>query len=169
MRKAVTGLALALALAACGDDGDPTSCRPDGVAEVTGTVAGQALGPFVRAAVVDLGAPIGEMAATHALVLDEVAGACGAVAPTGKHLVVLFCASPIPQVYPVTTTQGFRCPTDGVLGIVERDGGTDLATSTSGSVTIDAAAGCVRGTYALQLGADSIEGTFDAVACDAAP
>ena len=157
MRYAVV---LALALAACGDDGyDPNSCTPDGVADVDGMVANEPIGPFVRAQQVATGS-------MTAIVLDEVAGACGEVAPTGKHLVFLFCDPPVAKTYTITSEQAFHCPTSDVLALIEKDGGTDFATATSGELTLEhEGTACADGTYTAMFGVDMLEGMLDAVVC----
>jgi len=156
MRPAV---ALALALCACGDDGfDPNSCKPDGVADIDGMIKGESIGPFVRAQEVTTGSMIG-------ISLDEVAGACGEVVPTGKHLVFLFCAAPVVGPYMIASEQTFHCPTGDVLALIEKNGGEDFAIATSGSLTIDHAGGCADGTYTATFGLDELNGTFDAVDC----
>src|SRR4051812_41096824 len=106
---------LAITLAACGDDGyDPNACVPDGIADVDGTVMNESLGPFVRAQHVTMAGP----GPTHAIVLDEVAGGCGEVAPTGKHLVLLFCQAPVALHYTIGSQQNFHCPTNDVLALI---------------------------------------------------
>ena len=147
-------------LAACGDDGsDPDSCQPDGFSDAVSTVQGEQLGPWVRAAQF----PVGTM---HAIVLDEVAGACGGVAPTGKHLVLLMCEPPEEKNYRIVAERTFRCPGSEVFAVIEQDGGADIASSLDGTLRIDFAAGCVRGSYTMTLDTiDDIEGSFDAVVC----
>jgi hypothetical protein len=147
-------------LAACGDDLDPNSCQPDGWSDGLATVQGEALGPWVRAAQF----PVGTM---HALVFDEVAGACGEVAPTGKHLVLLMCEPPEEKNYRIVAERAFQCPGNEVHAVIERDGGTDIAGSLDGTLRIDSAIGCVRGSYTITLDTiDDIEGSFDAVVCN---
>jgi hypothetical protein len=148
-------------VAACGDDGsDPDSCRPGGFAEGDGEVAMESLGPWVRAAQV----PVGAMTA---LVFDEVDGTCGEVATTGKHLVLLMCEPPDEKNYRIVQRQQFRCPGNEVFAVVERDGGTDVASSLDGILRIDSAGGCVTGGYTVQLDTfDDLGGVFDAVVCD---
>jgi len=154
-------VAMLAALGACGDDGlDPDSCQPDGFSDGLATLQGEQLGPWVRAAQF----PVGTL---HALVFDEVAGACGEVAPTGKHLVLLMCEPPEPRNYRIVAERQFRCPGNEVFAVVERDGGADVAKATDGTLVIEEAAGCVRGSYALILNTlDELEGSFDAVVCD---
>lgn len=163
MRPAVL-LALAALLGACGDDGyDPNSCKPDGFADVEGLVKNEALGPFVRAQQIPTNQPSGP---GYAIVLDEVGGACGELASTGKHLVFLFCAPPAAAIYNIGSEQNFRCPTNDVLAIIEKDGGADFATATSGTLTILHAEGsCLDATYKATFGIDEISGAFDAVVC----
>jgi hypothetical protein len=147
-------------LAACGDDGlDANSCKPDGFSDGLGTVQGELLGPWVRAAQF----PVGTM---QAIAFDEVAGACGEVVPTGKHLVILMCEPPEEQNYRIVPRHAFRCPGAEAFAVIERDGGTDIASSLDGLLTIDSAEGCVRGSYAITLDTiDDIEGSFDALVC----
>lgn len=148
----------------CGDDGDPTtSCLPDGLAEGESVLRGEPLGPFVRAA--QLALPPGS-AGTHALLFDEVAGACGESASTGKHLVLLLCAPPAPGEYRIVGTSVYRCPGDDVLAVVEKDGPTDFAISTTGTLTIESTEGCVRGSYEVQFNSETLLGAFDAVVCE---
>ena len=156
---------LAVTLGACGDDGhDPDACLPDGKADADGMVKNQPLGPFVRAHQVAMNQPAGP---SHAIVLDEVAGGCGEVAPTGKRLVFLFCQEPINVPYTIASEQTFRCPTNDVLAIVETAGGTDFAIATSGTVDIlHAPGGCLDGVYTATFGIDEVTGTFDALVCD---
>ncbi|MBA3454710.1 MAG: hypothetical protein H0T42_16605 [Deltaproteobacteria bacterium] len=138
-------------LAACGDDGvDPDSCQPAGTSE----------GPWVRAAQISVGT-------MHALVFDEVAGACGEVATTGERLVLLMCEPPEEKNYRVVPEQSFRCPGNEVLALVERDGGTDEAKAISGTLEIESVTGCVRGSYSVTLPTlDMLEASFDAVVCN---
>lgn len=158
-------LALSLALAACGDDGyDPESCKPDGVADVEGIVKNEPIGPFVRAQQLVTNQPTGP---GYAVVLDEVAGACGELAPTGKHLVFLFCAPPVAAIYAIGSEQTFRCPTNDVLALIEKDGGADFATATTGTLTIMHAEGsCLDATYTATFGIDDLTGAFDAIVCN---
>lgn len=157
-------LALGAALGACGDDGyDPTSCTPDGFADVEGMVKSEPLGPFVRAQQIATNQPTG---AAYAIVLDEVAGACGELSPTGKHLAFLFCAPPVAAIYAIASEQNFHCPTNDVLALVEKDGGADFATATAGTLTILHAEGsCLDATYTATFGVDDVTGAFDAVVC----
>lgn len=157
-------LALGTLLGACGDDGyDPTSCQPDGFAEAEGMVKNESLGPFVRAQQIPTNQPTGP---GYAIVLDEVAGACGELSPTGKHLVFLFCAPPVAAIYNLASEQTFRCPTNDVLALVEKNGATDFATATSGTLTILHAEGsCLDATYTATFGIDEVTGAFDAVVC----
>ena len=143
-------VAIAL-LAACGDDGsDPDSCLPDGTSD----------GPWLRAAQVRVNT-------MHALVLDEVAGTCGEIAPTGERLVLLMCDPPEDKNYRTVTQQMFRCPSTEVLAIVERDGGIDVAKSISGALQIESVAGCVRGSYSIMLSnLEQIDASFDAIVCE---
>jgi len=154
---------LAITLAACGDDGyDPNGCVPDGTAETDGMVANESLGPFVRAQHVTLNNASGP---THAITLDEVAGACGEVAPTGKHLVFLWCQEPVAVHYTIASQQTFHCPTNDVLALIEKDGGDDFAMSSTGTIDIMHTGGCTDGVYSVTFGLDEITGTFDAVEC----
>jgi len=163
MRLAIVLVLVGSALGACSDDGyDPNSCKPDGVADVEGMVKNEPIGPFVRAQQVATNQPSGP---DHAIVLDEVAGACGELATTGKHLVFLFCAPPVAVPYTIASEQNFHCPTNDVLALIEKDGGADFATATSGQLTIDHAGGCLDGTYTATFGVDDLTGTFDAVVC----
>jgi hypothetical protein len=149
---------LVLALASCGDDGlDPNSCEPAGFTD--GTSESGDLGPFERAEVIR----VGEL---YALAFDEVAGTCGETASTGTHVVMLMCDPPEVRNYRVVAKAQFRCPGAEVLAIVEQDGPTDVAQSSSGILSIESAGSCVRGTYSVQLTADVFEGAFDAVVCD---
>lgn len=154
----------AITAGACGDNlEDPTTtCLPDGVAEGETMLRGEPLGPFVRAAQITL--PPGS-AGTHALLFDEVAGACGDSAATGKHLVLLLCAPPAPGTYRIVGPSAYRCPGADVLAVVEKDGPTDFAIATTGELTLESVVGCVRGTYAAELGGETIGGMFDAVVC----
>lgn len=158
------GLMLVSTLAACGDDGvDPNSCLPDGFADGEGMVGSEPLGPFVRASQIEVTTRTG---LTHALVFDEAPGACGEVAATGKKLVILFCEAPTERDYILVGPLAHRCPGDNLLGLVERDGAMDVASATSGTISITQAGTCMRGTYSVQLNTDLIEGAFDAVVCD---
>lgn len=152
---------LLVAVAACGggdDAGDPGSCLPDGFAEGESVIGGVPLGPFVRAGVIanELGS---------ALVFDEQAAACGEHVSAGRHLVIQLCAPPEPKAYRVVGRQLFRCPGDDVLAFVEEDA-LDVAVATTGTLTIDDAAGCVRGSYTVEFNGETIGGVFDAVACE---
>ena len=146
------GLTMIALLAACGDDGaDPNSCLPDGTSD----------GPWLRAAQVTVGD-------AHALVFDEIEGTCGEIAPDGERLVLLMCEPPEEKNYRMVTQQMFRCPGNEVLAIVERDGGTDVAKSISGTLQIESVTGCVRGHYSTMLSnLEQIEASFDAVVCAA--
>lgn len=153
-----------IALVACGDDGyDPNSCKPDGFADVEGMVKNEPLGPFVRAQQVPTNQPTGP---GYAIVLDEVAGACGELSTTGKHLVFLFCAPPVAAIYAIGSEQNFRCPTNAVLALIENNGATDFATATGGTLTILHAEGsCLDATYTATFGVDDVTGVFDARVC----
>lgn len=137
-------------LAACGDDaGDPERCLPAGTSD----------GPWLRAAQV----PVDTM---HALVFDEVEGTCGEVATTGERLVLLLCEPLEEKNYRIVTQQAFRCPGNEVLALVERDGGTDVAKSISGTLMIESVTGCVRGSYSIMLSTlEQVDASFDAVVC----
>lgn len=153
---------VALALLGCGDDPDAT-CAPEGFSDGEGTVAGAALGPFARAALITpQPRPFGGVA--WALELDEGAGECGQPGP-GRRLGVLFCDTPAPGEYAISLGSAFRCPSDKVVALLEDERGMDLGEATGGSVTVSYAGGCVAGTYTLELGSDSISGAFDAVIC----
>lgn len=154
---------LSLWLAACGDDLDPGRCLPDGFAEGESVVSGQPLGPFARAALVEVTSPTG---VTHAIAFDEAPGVCGEVPSTGRRLVLLFCDLPVSRDYIAVRRQQLRCPGDNVLALIEESGGLDVAEASAGTITIADAAGCVRGEYSLQFDADQLGGAFDAVACE---
>src|SRR5687768_3378367 len=108
MTNRVLGLVV---VAACGGggespdgDGGVGNCGAEGNGSVTGTVGGATIGPIVRAnqvAVPGFG---------FAIVLDEVAGACGTPADTGEHLVLLFCTAPAAGSLTVVSEQQFMCP-----------------------------------------------------------
>jgi len=153
-------LALGVLLAACGDDGlDPDSCQADGFSDAVSTLNGEQLGPWVRAAQF----PVGTQ---HALVFDEVAGACGEVAPTGKHLVILTCDPLEEKNYRFVAERAYRCPGNEAFAVIERDGAIDVAKSLDGTLRIDTAEGCVRGSYTITMSSlDEIDGSFDAVVC----
>ncbi len=163
MRLAVL-LALGSVIGACGDDGyDPNSCKPDGAADVEGMVKNEPIGPFVRAQQIMTNQATGP---GYAVVLDEVPGACGELAPTGKHLVFLFCAPPVAAIYAIGSEQTFHCPTNDVLALIEKTGGTDFATATAGTLTILHAEGsCLDATYSATFGVDDLTGAFDALVC----
>lgn len=152
---------LLVAIAACGggeDAADPNRCQPDGFAEGESVIGGAPLGPFVRAGMIanELGS---------ALVFDEQAAACGEHVRAGRHLVIQLCAPPEPRTYRVVGRQVFRCPGDDALAFVEEDA-LDVAVATTGTLTIDDAAGCVRGTYTAEFNGEVIGGVFDAIACE---
>jgi hypothetical protein len=153
-------LAVIVILAACGDDGlDPDSCKPDGFSDGLATLNGEQLGPWVRAAQL----PVGTQ---HALVFDEVAGTCGEVVPTGKHLVILTCDPLEEKNYRIVAERVFRCPGNEAFAVIERDGAIDVAKSIDGTLRIDTAEGCIRGSYTIMMSSlDEIEGSFDAVVC----
>lgn len=157
-------LALGCALGACGDDGyDPNGCKPEGFADVEGVVKNEPLGPFVRAQQMPTNQATGP---GYAIVLDEVTGGCGELSPTGKHLVFLFCAPPVSAIYKVGNEQTFQCPTNDVLALIEKNGGEDFATATSGTLTILHAEGsCLDATYTASFGIDEVTGAFDALVC----
>lgn len=155
---------LAALLGACGDDGyDPKGCLPEGNADVEGMVRNEAIGPFVRAQITPTGAATGPQ---YAIVLDEIAGSCGDVGQTGKHLVLLFCEMPINVPYTVASQQTFQCPTNDVLAIVEKNGGEDFAVATSGTVDLFHLSACMDGTYEIDFGIDRLTGAFDAAVCN---
>jgi len=151
---------LGLLGAACGDDDlDPDSCKPDGLSDAVATINGEQLGPWVRAAQF----PVGTQ---QALVFDEVAGGCGEVSPTGKHLVILTCDVLEEKNYRIVAERAFRCPGNEAFALIERDGATDVTKSIDGTLRIDVAEGCVRGSYSIMMSSlDEIEGEFDAVVC----
>lgn len=95
----------------------------------------------------------------------EIASSCGEVAPTGEHLVFLFCGEPVIGSYALTSEQLYRCPVAAVLAIIETDGGADLAAATAGTLTIARTGACISGSYTAIFGADQLTGTFDAVVC----
>ena len=151
----------AIVLTGCGDDPD-TTCDPIGFADGESIVAGEALGPFARAAlVVPEGRPFG---VAFALAFDEGEGTCGEPG-IGRRISVLFCDTPVAKAYEVVTVSAFRCPNEGVMAIAEDATGADLADAVSGVVTVSYAGGCVAGAYELELGGAMIEGAFDAVVC----
>jgi len=154
-------LAVIVLVAACGDDGlDPDSCQPDGFSDAVSTLSGEQLGPWERAAHV----PVGTQ---HALVFDEVAGTCGEVMPTGKRLVILTCDPLEEKNYRLVAERAFRCPGNEAFAVIERDGAIDVAKSLDGTLRIESALGCVRGSYTIMMSSlDEIAGTFDAVVCD---
>ncbi len=154
--------AIACVLGACSEGYDPNSCKPAGTADVAGMVKNTPIGPFVRAEQVPTNQPMGP---PYAIVLEEVARACGENAPTGSHLVFLFCDPPAARTYEVASEQYFRCPTDQVLALIEHDGGQDFAASTAGTLTIEHTGGCLDASYRATFGIDELVGTFDAVAC----
>ncbi len=158
-------VAVSLALGACGDDGyDANSCKPEGFADAEGMVKNESIGPFVRAQQVMTNQPTGP---GYAVVLDEVAGACGELSPTGKHLVFLFCAPPVAAIYAIGSEQTFHCPTNDVLALIEKNGATDFATATAGTLSILHAEGsCLDATYTATFGIDDVTGEFDAVVCN---
>ncbi|MDQ3370851.1 MAG: hypothetical protein M3680_35990 [Myxococcota bacterium] len=155
-------LAGSLGFAACGggDDGpDGPSCGTLGTAELTGTVMGTQVTPVQRAHLVPTGS-------NYQIVIDEVAGVrCGDPGLTGEHLVLLFCDKPTATTYPVVGESTFECPGTNSYAALERSGGTEYAKATGGSITIDEVAGCVLGSYELTFGAETLSGSFDAVAC----
>jgi len=156
-------LALVALSGACGDDGyDPQACLPAGNADVEGMVKNEPIGPFVRAQITQTGAQSGPK---YAIVLDEIAGSCGDVAPTGKHLVLLFCEMPINVPYTVASQLTFQCPTNDVLAIVEKNGGEDFAVATSGTVDLFHQGECMDGSYEIDFGIDRLTGAFDAQVC----
>ena len=155
---------LAVTLGACGDDGyDPKGCLPEGTADVAGMVKNEGLGPFVRAQITPTRATKGPQ---YAIVLDEVAGECGDVGQTGKHLVLLFCEMPLNLPYTIASQQTFGCPTNDILAILEAGGGEDLAVATSGTVELMHAGTCMDGMYELDFGIDRLSGNFDAAVCE---
>ena len=145
-----------------GDDPDET-CAPEGFSDGEATILGAPLGPFARAGLVTPEArPFGGVA--WALELDEGDGACGQPGP-GRRISILFCDTPMAATYPISVAMAFRCPSEKVVALLEDETGADLAEAVGGSVTVTYAGGCVAGSYELQLGADTIEGSFDAVVC----
>lgn len=161
MRIVLFALVTIVGLAAC-EDPDET-CKPEGFGDGEGMVAGAPLGPFARASLVTPDPrPFGGVA--WALGLDEGDGACGEPG-AGRRLTVLFCDTPEAKEYEISTPMAFRCPSEKVVAIVEDEAGADLAEATGGSVMVSYAGGCVAGSYELELAADAISGSFDAVVC----
>jgi hypothetical protein len=154
-------VAIAILTAGCGEDPD-TTCRPEGRADGESVVAGAPLGPFARAALISPDPRPLNIAWT--LALDEGEGTCGEPGP-GRRITALFCDTPAAQDYEVVIATAFRCPTEDVLVLLEDETGADLAEGVGGTIHIDYAGGCVTGTYDLQLGNDTIAGSFDAVVC----
>lgn len=170
--------AMVLAGGACGGDGgeapdaasadalQPGACGTAGSGTVNGMIGGVAVSPVVRAAQVTIpGSGV-------AIILDEVAGACGQPATTGEHLVLGFCAAPTAMTYPAVGEQQFDCPGANAFGLVEQNGTSDFAESLSGTITIiSATSTCVTGTFDISLqpagaGAPaSLTGAFSAVVC----
>ncbi len=162
MRFAVVLALVLAALGACSGGFDPNSCKPTGTADVEGMVKNTPIGPFVRAEQVPTNQPMGP---PYAIVLDEIAGACGEHPTTGAHVVFLFCDPPTARTYAIASEQYFRCPSADVLALIEHDGGEDFAASTAGTLTIEHAGGCLDATYSAMFGIDELVGTFDAVVC----
>lgn len=162
MRSALFSIGLVAAIG-CGDDPDET-CEPEGSSDGEAMVAGEQLGPFVRASLVTPDPrPFGGVA--WALGLDEGEGTCGAPG-SGRRISILFCDTPAPVEYAISIGMAFRCPNDEkVVAILEDETGADIAEATGGSVTVTYAGGCVAGAYELQFGTDEISGSFDAVVC----
>lgn len=101
-----------------------------------------------------------------AIVLDEASGACGVTASSGKHIVLLWCEPPTPGTYVVVSERLFDCPGANVLGLIEQSDGVDLGSAISGTISIDSAAGCVRGTFELSFGENPVTGELDARVCE---
>ena len=156
-------VALALLLAGCGDDLDLDRCVPEGFADGEAMIAGEPLGPFVRAAQVTTSSS--QVPLTHAFVFEETAGTCGEASTTGKHLVIAFCEPPTETEYTVVPASQLACPGQQAVALVERAGGEDLIRANAGTVTITHAGACVAGTYALTFGGDMMEGGFDVAVC----
>jgi len=165
----------------CGDDGDgmnvaDAATRDSPVADATidmpvmnacgtpgvvnGTVMGVAIAPVVRAQQRTIGT------SGVVIVLDEVPGACGVNSTTGEHLVLGFCTAPMPGTYPAVDNS-FSCPSNNTFGLVEHNGGMDLAFTTGGSVTIaTATATCVTGSFTLDYAnSEQLAGSFNAEIC----
>lgn len=166
----------------CGDDGDGmnvadaamrdspvvdaaidtpvvNACGTPGV--VNGTVMGVAIAPVVRAQRRTIGT------SGVVIVLDEVAGGCGMNSTTGEHLVLGFCATPMPGTYPAVDNNTFSCPSSNTFGLVEQGGGMDLAFTTGGSVTITTATTtCVTGSFTFDYAnSEQLIGSFNAEIC----
>ncbi|HVK87056.1 MAG TPA: hypothetical protein VM513_23210 [Kofleriaceae bacterium] len=156
-------VALALLLAGCGDDLDLDRCLADGFADGEAMIAGEPLGPFVRAAQVPTSSVL--LPLTHAFVFDEAAGACGEASTTGKHLVIAFCEQPTESEYTIVPPSQLACPGSQAVALVERAGGEDIIRANAGTITITHAGVCVAGTYTLTFGGDMMEGGFDVAVC----
>ena len=177
MRIACLALSAVWLLACGGDDGAggvdaatdavAGACGAAGTGTVTGSVGGATISPVVRAGQVTI---TGEGVA---IVIDEVAGACGVPGATGEHLVLGFCGAPTVRTYTVVGEQAFGCPGTDVFGLVEQNGGNDFAESLSGTVAIASIEGtCVSGTFDISFmpgsgpgTPESLSGSFSAVIC----
>ena len=144
-------------------DGSQGVCGTTGEGSVTGSVGGVEISPVLRASHVTIpGQGI-------AIVLDETAGACGVAGETGEHLVLLLCDAEI-GLHSIANEQAFACPGSNSAALIEQNGGTDFATATEGSVTIDISDECTTGSFTIDMTPDvgepgTLTGSFAAVVC----
>jgi hypothetical protein len=148
-------------------DAPTAGCGSAGTGTITGSVGGATISPVVRANQVTISG------AGVAIVLDEVAGACGTPGSTGEHVVLGFCDAPTVRTYSVVGEQAFGCPGTDAFGLIEQNGGNDFGESLSGTITIGSIAGtCVSGSFDISFmpasgpgTPESMSGTFAAVIC----
>jgi hypothetical protein len=107
-----------------------------------------------------------------AIVLDEVAGACGVPASSGDHLVLGFCEAPTARTYSIVRPANFSCPGTNAIALLETGGGMDIGEGVAGAVTITSVLGtCVSGTYDVDMQPEGggplseFGGVFNAVIC----
>ncbi len=89
-----------------------------------------------------------------------------------RRAILQLCARPTLRAtsYPVVTSLGSACPAegDGVLALVQENGGGLVAQAQSGAIAIESVDGaCITGSFGLAFaGGDELSGAFAAVICD---
>jgi len=148
----------------CGGDEE---CKAGGEATVQGSVEGRTVD-----AVSALYGPHPVFDGFFALVIDERTMTCDAP-PTGagKSLVFIFCAPAAARDYSMVGLEDLPeqpCPDLAVAtGLLEEEGGSDVASAMSGSLTVDSTGSCVAGMFSTTFtGGGQLGGSFRAAACE---
>ncbi len=149
-------------------DSGAAVCGGDELGSVSGTVAGEMVDPIAAA----WSRPHPTFGYATLIVLDEDATAsCGASGTgTGERLSLIFCDVPDVGEYEIVTPEAFpedSCPGDSIASaIVEDEGGSDLDTAESGTVTIEATGACRSGTFSVTFATGTLSGDFAVPICD---